>query len=744
MESEHCAESSDPPPSRGRLSSLLASPASSTDSLSSYSSTDSIVYSSPPASHPSTSAASSLRSSKSSSTSSPSPPPLASPDTMADQPEQQPPPAASPDTALEATREQVSSLSLDAGAPRPQTEAGDAVQRSSPLASPSARQGEPAVAQPVQSPSAAPTSSAPSAASPMSPPVPPTTTSSSASPSSAQPPPLYPRASAPPASSSAPLRRPPAPGAGGALKAGVRGAVPGSAGPLKMPPSLAAKMAAMTSRSSSSGSNPLPSLRTSTAAASSSSSSSGTGPAHRPPPRPPAGATPAGAGAAPGARPGASAGPVSGGGARPPTGMAARRRGPGAGLTLSQMGGGAGADASPSSSTGASPAASPAPKTGMAARRGVGMRLPGSGDAASSSSGGAGEGGPRSPTNGGARSPGQQGGTPFSNFRKIVDPSGRLNFAQKAVLHADGVDFSSGASFKIKMDDFELFEELGKGNYGTVQKVLHRPTGVEMALKEIRLELDDSKLKTIVTELDILHRAVSPWIIEFYGAFFVESCVYLCMQFMNAGSLDFFAGCDVPELVLARITKSIVAGLKFLKDELRIMHRDVKPTNVLLNTAGQVRLCDFGVSGQLDRSLAKTNIGCQSYMAPERIKGESQGAVISYSAASDVWSLGLTVIETAVGHYPYPPETYSNVFAQLTAIVHGEAPTLPDSYSDAAHAFVESCLQKDAARRPTYQQLLDSEWLRDDDKREVDMAGWIATSLEYRKTHPKIQAPALA
>ncbi|KPV75088.1 uncharacterized protein RHOBADRAFT_22069 [Rhodotorula graminis WP1] len=381
----------------------------------------------------------------------------------------------------------------------------------------------------------------------------------------------------------------------------------------------------------------------------------------------------------------------------------------------------------------------------MAARRGVGMRLPGSGDAGSSSSGVGGDsGGPRSPTNGAARSPGQQGGTPFSNFRKIVDPSGRLNFAQKAVLHADGVDFSSGASFKIKMDDFELFEELGKGNYGTVQKVLHRPTGVEMALKEIRLELDDSKLKTIVTELDILHRAVSPWIIEFYGAFFVESCVYLCMQFMNAGSLDFFAGCDVPELVLARITKSIVAGLKFLKDELRIMHRDVKPTNVLLNTAGQVRLCDFGVSGQLDRSLAKTNIGCQSYMAPERIKGESQGAVISYSAASDVWSLGLTVIETAVGHYPYPPETYSNVFAQLTAIVHGEAPTLPDSYSDAAHAFVESCLQKDAARRPTYQQLLDSEWLRDDDKREVDMAGWIATSLEYRKTHPKIQAPALA
>lgn len=121
---------------------------------------------------------------------------------------------------------------------------------------------------------------------------------------------------------------------------------------------------------------------------------------------------------------------------------------------------------------------------------------------------------------------------------------------------------------------------------------------------------------------------------------------------------------------------------------------------------GSVRLARSDL--ELDPSLpSRAHTDSSSLLRqPERIKGESQGAVISYSAASDVWSLGLTVIETAVGHYPYPPETYSNVFAQLTAIVHGEAPTLPDSYSDAAHAFVESCLQKDAARRPTYQQLL--------------------------------------
>jgi len=92
---------------------------------------------------------------------------------------------------------------------------------------------------------------------------------------------------------------------------------------------------------------------------------------------------------------------------------------------------------------------------------------------------------------------------------------------------------------------------------------------------------------------------------------------------------------------------------------------------------------------------------------PERIKGESQNNLGTYTVSSDVWSLGLSMIEIGLGKYPYPPETYSNVFAQLTAIVHGDPPELPEEhYSETARDWVNLCLRKDPQKRPTYHELL--------------------------------------
>lgn len=323
----------------------------------------------------------------------------------------------------------------------------------------------------------------------------------------------------------------------------------------------------------------------------------------------------------------------------------------------------------------------------------------------------------------------------FANYSKYVDiKSGSLNFAGKASLRSDGIDFSSGLSFHISLDELEFLEELGRGNYGVVSKVLHKPTGVLMAMKEGRLELEENKFTQILMELEVLHKCNSPYIVDFYGAFFVEGAVYMCMEFMDGGSLDKCYGDGVEdEACLAYITECVIRGLKELKDKHNIIHRDVKPTNILVNSMGKVKLCDFGVSGNLVASLAKTNIGCQSYMAPERIKTMNPDDA-TYSVQSDIWSLGLTILEVAAGRYPYPPETFDNIFSQLSAIVDGEPPRLDSTrFSKEAQIFVKSCLNKNPDLRPSYDVLLKSPWLTKHRGQDPHMDRVVQQNLRARK-----------
>lgn len=322
----------------------------------------------------------------------------------------------------------------------------------------------------------------------------------------------------------------------------------------------------------------------------------------------------------------------------------------------------------------------------------------------------------------------------FANYSKYVDiKEGLLNFAGKASLHSQGVDFSLGSSFRISLDQLEYVEELGRGNYGCVSKVLHKPTGVLMAMKEVRLELDETKFTQILMELEILHKCDSPFIVDFFGAFFVEGAVYMCMEYMDGGSLDRVFGNlhgVTDEACLAYIADSVISGLRELKDRHNIIHRDVKPTNILINTQGKVKLCDFGVSGNLVASLAKTNIGCQSYMAPERIRSLSPDDA-TYSVQSDIWSLGLTILEVAAGSYPYPAETYGNIFSQLSAIVDGEPPKLdPTIYSKEAQIFVRLCLNKNPDLRPSYAALLKNPWLNKYRGLETEMSALVSARVK--------------
>ena len=169
--------------------------------------------------------------------------------------------------------------------------------------------------------------------------------------------------------------------------------------------------------------------------------------------------------------------------------------------------------------------------------------------------------------------------------------------------------------------------------------------------------------------------------------------------------------------VLGKIAEATLGGLTYLYTKHHIMHRDIKPSNILVNSKGQIKLCDFGVSGELINSIADTFVGTSTYMAPERIQGEK------YTVKSDVWSFGLSIMELAIGKFPFGSgEQLSDADCEpagildlLQQIVHEPAPTLPksDAFPSILEDMIQRCLSKSPEERPTPQELFvrDPSWL---------------------------------
>nr|CDS30004.1 mitogen activated protein kinase kinase [Hymenolepis microstoma]CDS30010.2 mitogen activated protein kinase kinase [Hymenolepis microstoma] len=328
---------------------------------------------------------------------------------------------------------------------------------------------------------------------------------------------------------------------------------------------------------------------------------------------------------------------------------------------------------------------------------------------------------------------------------------------------------------ELHPEDFTKISELGSGNWGVVSRVRYNRTNLIMAKKTIRLDIRHEVGTQIVRELEILHDCTSPYIIGFYGAFLADGNINICMEYMDGGSLDIVlkhAG-RMPEPIVSRILYAVLCGLEYLRKQLSMIHRckclevssfdyliafsvqhvgtpltfffashprsDVKPSNILMRRNGEIKLCDFGASGKLIDSVAHSFVGSRSYMAPERISGQS------YNTSSDVWSLGLTLIELATGHYPIPaleneaayftgfssdrntnlrehiaaaregkklppvttPEQAPlSIFELLVLVVGQPLPRLPRTcFTDDFIDLVASCLRTEATERPTLDAL---------------------------------------
>lgn len=257
---------------------------------------------------------------------------------------------------------------------------------------------------------------------------------------------------------------------------------------------------------------------------------------------------------------------------------------------------------------------------------------------------------------------------------------------------------------------FEFLEELGNGSSGQVTKVRHKPSGKICAVKRMRRSGNELEDRRISMDLQVVLACDCENIVSCSGYFIKNTEVWICMELMVTcfDKLIRTRKKPLPERFLGVLAASALKALLYLKESHKIIHRDVKPSNMLINEKGQVKLCDFGISGRLIDSMAKTrSAGCVRYMAPERMNPDQQ----NYDIRSDVWSLGITLHELATAEVPYGDCKID--FEILHKVVCTEPPSLPSGcgFSNEFKSFISACLTKDYKKRPTYNQLMKHEFI---------------------------------
>jgi len=255
-------------------------------------------------------------------------------------------------------------------------------------------------------------------------------------------------------------------------------------------------------------------------------------------------------------------------------------------------------------------------------------------------------------------------------------------------------------------------DNLGEGSYGSVWLALNGDTGELFALKEVRMGSSDKhrdeSIEQLEQEVNVLSRLVHPNIVRYIGITREETALYIFLEYVPGGSIASLVNRfgKFEENVIRVYTRQILIGLAYLHSQ-RVVHRDIKGANILVEKSGRIKLADFGMAKVLERvSIGKSFKGSACWMAPEVIRQQNVGF------EADIWSVGCTVYEMATGAPPWSDcSTQVQIIFKIAS--SSDIPDIPAHLSLEGQEFLRLCLQRDPDLRPEAVALLDEAFVLD-------------------------------
>lgn len=257
--------------------------------------------------------------------------------------------------------------------------------------------------------------------------------------------------------------------------------------------------------------------------------------------------------------------------------------------------------------------------------------------------------------------------------------------------------------------DYELFDIVGQGTFATVWEARNIITNCPCACKQVQLDQINSEvLNSITREIEILKILDHPLIPDLYEVIETPESIYIFMEYLENGTLLEYINRNkiVPESKARLIFIQLITVLDYLHNEKKVVHRDIKAENILLDANDNIRLIDFGLSNVMNQytSALHTACGSSAYAAPEMLLGKP------YTQAADIWSAGVVLFAMACSSLPFED---ANMTRLIDKVLNSE-PNFASSVGYNLRDLISKMLTKDPNARISLEGIKAHPWVTSD------------------------------